>query len=101
MSENTTNARNKATLADAEVTHAIAKRIRDDSKRADKQQYFFFLASIATFAATCWFTVQGSTIPALFSFILLLTSGTVAYRSTRSHDKFMLNTSEERATETR
>ena len=41
MSENTTNARNQATLADAEVTHAIAKRIRDDSKRADKQQYFF------------------------------------------------------------
>jgi len=90
MTEKSVDAKTKATLADAGVTSAIEDGMRDDSRRASRQQIFCFFIITAAFIAGCIFTLFDKQIPAIFSAVVFVVSGMVSYRFGRQKEKYQL-----------
>lgn len=90
MTEKSVDAKTKATLADAGVTSAIEDGMRDDSRRASRQQIFSFFIITAAFIAGCVFTLFDKQIPAIFSAVVFVVSGVVSYRFGRQKEKYQL-----------
>ena len=90
MTEKSVDAKTKATLADAGVTSAIEYGMRDDSRRASRQQIFCFFIITAAFIAGCIFTLFDKQIPAIFSAVVFVVSGMVSYRFGRQKEKYQL-----------
>jgi len=90
MTEKSVDAKTKATLADAGVTSAIEDGMRDDSRRASRQQIFYFFIITAAIIAGCVFTLFDKQIPAIFSAAVFVVSGMVSYRFGRQKEKYQL-----------
>ena len=90
MTEKSVDAKTKATLADAGVTSAIEDGMRDDSRRASRQQIFSFFIITAAFIAGCVFTLFDKQIPAIFSAVVFVVSGIVSYRFGRQKERYQL-----------
>lgn len=90
MTEKSVDAKTKATLADAGVTSAIEDEMRDDSRRASRQQIFSFFIITAAFIAGCVFTLFDKQIPAIFSAVVFVVSGMVSYRFGRQKERYQL-----------
>jgi hypothetical protein len=98
MTEKSVDAKTKATLADAGVTSAIEDGMRDDSRRASRQQIFSFFIITAAFIAGCVFTLFDKQIPAIFSAVVFVVSGMVSYRFGRQKEKYQ-SISDDKASE--
>jgi len=90
MTEKSVDAKTKATLADSGVTSAIEDGMRDDSRRASRQQIFSFFIITAAFIAGCVFMLFDKQIPAIFSAVVFAVSGVMSYRFGRQKEKYQL-----------